>query len=145
MTRANALRRRQAKQSLYRWLIKMACIGYGQSKNDLFNRIQVIIKQLRWEMKFVNGHRGEQWYQLFLQCFLDLKLCQAQLLRCQHAGISRNALNQWYQELFEYLEETGNLSLLDKPLWIFNADEMGFPMAPQPTKVLAKVQCVPAG
>ena len=38
--------------------------------------------------------------------------------------------------MFEYLEETGNLSLLDEPLQIFNADETGFLMAPQPTKVL---------
>ena len=68
----------------------------------------------------------------FLAMFSGLELCQAQLLNHQRAGISR-----WYQELFEYLEETGNLSLLDKPLWIFNADEMGFPMAPRPTKVLA--------
>ena len=91
----------------------MACIGYGQS------------------------NLGEQWYRLFLKRFPDLKLCQAQLLSCQHAGISHNALNVWYHELFEYLEETENLSILNEPLWIFNADETGFPMAPQPTTVLA--------
>ena len=31
------------EQKLYRWLIKMAHISYGQSKNDLFDCIQVII------------------------------------------------------------------------------------------------------
>ena len=72
-----------------------------------------------------------------MQHFRDLKLCQAQLLSHQHASISQNALNIWYRGLFEYLEETGNLSILDEPLHIFNADEMGFPMAPQPMKVLA--------
>ena len=51
-------------------------------------------------------------------------------------GISRHALNIWYRELFKYLEETGNLSVLDELLWIFNANETEFPMAPQPTKVL---------
>ena len=81
----------------------MAHIGYGQSKIDLFDHIQVIVKWLKWETKFVDGHLGEQWYRLFLQHFLDLKLFQAQLLSCQCAGISQNALNQWYQELFEYL------------------------------------------
>ena len=88
-------------------------------------------------MKFVDGHLGEQWYRLFLQHFPDLKLCQAQLLSHQHASISRKTLNIWYWELFEYLEETGNLSILDKPLHIFSADEMGLPMAPWPMKVLA--------
>ena len=114
----------------------MARISYGQSKNDLFNRIRAIVKWLKWEMKFVDGHLEEQWYQLFLQHFLDLKLCQAQLLSLHHASVSQNALNIWYRELFEYLEETGNLSILDEHLHIFNADEMRFPMASQPTKVL---------
>ena len=49
------------EQRLYRWLIKMACIGYGQPKNDLFNRSQAIVKWLKWKMKFVDGHLGEQW------------------------------------------------------------------------------------
>ena len=87
-------------------------------------------------MKFVHGHLGEQWYRLFLKHFPDLKLYQAQLLSHQCAGIYCNALNVWYCELFEYLEETGNLSILAEPLQIFNADETGFPMAPRPMKVL---------
>ena len=121
------------EQRLYRWLIKMAHIGYGQSKNDLFNHIQVIVEWLKWEMKFVDGCLGKLWYRLFLKHFPDLKLCQAWLLSHHHASISCNALSVWYCELFEYLEETGNLSILNKPLWIFT----GFPMAPWPMKVLA--------
>ena len=35
------------------------------------------------------------------------------------------------------MEETGNLSIIYEPLQISNADETGFPMAPQPMKVLA--------
>ena len=126
----------ELEQKLYSWLKKMAHTGYVQSKSDLFDRIQAIVKQLKWETKFPDGCLGEQWYRLFLKCFPDLKLQQAQLLSHQCMGILRHALNMWYCELFKYLEETGNLSLLDKPLHIFNADETGFPMAPQPTKVL---------
>ena len=107
--------------------------GIGKSMiNDHFNKR--VNKVQPGSMPYLSG---EQWYRLFLQHFPDLKFHQTQLLSHQHAGISQNALNQWYWELFEYLEETGNLSLLDKPLQIFNTDEMGFPMAPQPTKVLA--------
>ena len=73
----------------------------------------------------------------FLATFSGLEALSSTAISCQHACISHHALNQWYQELFEYLEETGNLSLLDKPLRIFNADETGFPMAPWPAKVLA--------
>ena len=125
------------EQRLYQWLKKMAHIRYGQLKSDLFDQIQTIVKWFKWEMKFPDGCPGEQWYQLFLKWFPNLKLQQAQLLSRQHAGISRHVLSTWYHELLEYLEETGNLSLLDEPLCIFNADEMGFPMAPWPTIVLA--------
>ena len=43
----------EIEQRLYRWLIKMACIGYGQSKNDLFHHIQAIVKHLKWETTFL--------------------------------------------------------------------------------------------
>ena len=55
----------ELEQRLYRWLIKMAHVSYwaiGQSKNDLFDCIQAIVKWLKWERKFVSGHPGEQWY-----------------------------------------------------------------------------------
>ena len=114
----------ELEQEFYCWLIKMACIGYGQSKNELFDRIQVIVKQLKWETKFPNGHPGKQWYCLFLKQFPDLKLQQAQLLSCQCTGISRNALNIWHPGLFEYLEETDNLSVLDELLHVFNTTKV---------------------
>ena len=41
------------EQRLYRWLIKMTCISYGQSKNDLFDRTQVIVKSV--EIKNIGG------------------------------------------------------------------------------------------
>ena len=114
----------------------MARIIYGQSKLDLFDQIQSIIIRLKWDTKFDNGCPGNMWYCLFLNHFPDLKLWQAEALSHQHAEISRKALDLWFHELFEYLEEVGNLSILQEPLCIFNADETGFPMAPPPTKVL---------
>ena len=126
-----------SNKRLYRWLLKMARIRYGQLKQDLFDQIQSIVIHLKWETKFANGHPDKMWYCLFLNCFPDLKLQQDQALSCQCVGILQNALDLWFHVLFEYFEEMGNLSILQEPLHIFNTDETGFPMAPYPTKVLA--------
>ena len=64
----------ELEQRLYHWLLKMAHIGYGQLKLDLFDRIQYIVICLKWETKFPNRCPGEQWYCHFLKWFPDLKL-----------------------------------------------------------------------
>ena len=80
---------------------------------------------------------GEKWYQLFLVCFPDLALCQVQQLSKLHAGVSCQAINDWFWELCEYLFKMGNIDILNQPNQICNCDESGFPMAPHPTKVIA--------
>ena len=52
MTGANTIPGSELEQRLYQWLIKMAHIRYAQSKSNLFDWIQVIVKWLKWEMKF---------------------------------------------------------------------------------------------
>ena len=52
MTGANTIPGSELEQRPYQWLIKMAHIRYVQSKSNLFDWIQVIVKWLKWEMKF---------------------------------------------------------------------------------------------
>ena len=44
------------EEQIYNWLIKMARIGYGQSKEDLFNWVQKLVMTLNIATPFVNGH-----------------------------------------------------------------------------------------
>ena len=123
----------------------MAGISCGQSKNDLFDCIQAFVKWLTWETKFVDGCPGEQWYRLFLKHFPDLKLHQAQLLSCQRVSISRNALNLWYRELFEYLEETSASST--NLFGYLMQMKQGSPWlhGQQKSSLVRGAQCVPEG
>lgn len=86
---------------------------------------------------FVNGWPLNKWYRLFLKRYPDLKRRQAQLLLKQWASFSQNALDNWFQELYEYLHKIRHADILNQPARIFNANETGFPMAPRPCKVLA--------
>ena len=82
------------EQCIYKWLLKMARIGYGQTKPDLFNHMQIIIHCLKITTPFEDDRPGEKWYRLLLIWFPNLALQQAQLLSKLCAGVSWEALKQ---------------------------------------------------
>ena len=125
------------EEHIYKWFLKMARIRYGQTKLDLFDHMQIIVCHLKIMMPFVDDHLGEKWYGLFLVWFPNLTLQQAQLLSKLHAGVLQQAINDWYQELQEYLFETGNMDILEQPNRIYNYNETRFLIAPCPAKVIA--------
>ena len=127
----------EIEQRTYKWLLKMARIGYWQTKPDLFHRIQMIVHHLKIPTLFVDDWPREKWYRLFLHRFPNLALWQVQLLSKLRARVSCKAINQWFDELQEYLFKTANMDILEQPNRIYNCDEMGFLMVPCPTKVIA--------
>ena len=48
------------------WLTKMARCGYGQGKEQLFNRIQQVLKRLGTPNPFRDDRPTEMWYCLFM-------------------------------------------------------------------------------
>ena len=66
----------------------------------------------------------EKWYRLFLVCFPNLALWQAQLL-------SKGTVATTGSRSYE------NICTLEQPNRIYNCNKTGFPMAPHPTKVIA--------
>ena len=68
-------------------------IGYGQTKPDLFDHVQLIVRHLKILTPFVSDRPGEKWYRLFLLRFPDLALRRVQLLSKLRAGVSHKAIN----------------------------------------------------
>ena len=52
--------------ALFGWLTKMARCGYGQGKEQLFNRIQQVLKRLGTPNPFQDYRPTEMWYRLFM-------------------------------------------------------------------------------
>ena len=77
----------------------MARIGYGQTKLDLFDHVQIIVHCLKIPMPIVDDHLGEKWYRLFLVHFPNLALWKAQLLSKLCTGVLWQAINNWFWEL----------------------------------------------
>ena len=81
---------------IYNWLIKMARIGYVQSKEDFFNQVQKLVMMPNIWTAFVNGCPSNKWYRLFLKWHPDLKRRLAQLLLKQWASITQDTLENWF-------------------------------------------------
>ena len=47
-------------ECIYKWLLKMVRIGYGQTKPNLFDHVQIIVCHLKIPMPFVGDHPGEK-------------------------------------------------------------------------------------
>ena len=129
---------RDVEDRLASWLTKMARIGYGQTRDTLFDKVQDIVARLKIPTPFTNGRPSKQWYYLFMKRHPYLGIRQAQLLSRERAGIRHKGIEDWFQEFKDYLIETGNWDILDQLQHIFNCDETGFPIAPKPVKIIAE-------
>ena len=56
----------------------------------------------------------------------------------ERANVSESNIKNWFDNVEKYLKDDGHLKILKDPTRIFNADENGFQLYPQPKKVLAK-------
>ena len=128
---------KELEDRLAAWLIKMARIGFGQTKEQLFGKAQQLVTQLGIATPFPNGRPMDNWYRCFMNRYPELSKRQPMILSKKRAGISREAVNQWFDELHEYITDIGHGDILTQPTRMFNADETGFPLAPKPLKVIA--------
>ena len=78
---------REVEDCLATWLMKMAHIGYGQTHDTLFDKVQDIVVRLKKPTLFNNGRPSKQWYYLFMKQHPYLGIQQAQLLSHEGAGI----------------------------------------------------------
>ena len=63
---------KQLEDRIASWLIKMARIGYGQTKEQLFIKIQELINYLQIRTPFLNNCPSEMWYRLFMTRYPEL-------------------------------------------------------------------------
>ena len=58
----------------------MARIGYGQTKEQIKDKVQEIINLLKMKTPWEDGRPLEKWYRLFMQWHLELKYRMSQAL-----------------------------------------------------------------
>ena len=120
------------------WVRHMARIGYGQTKNDVINKVQELIKKLQIPTPWDNGRPTEKWYRGFSKRYPTLYYRMALALNKERASVSFENIAEWFDDLQAYVVEIGLLYIFKDPTRIYNCDETGFPLAPKPHKVLVE-------
>ena len=58
----------------------MAWIGYGQTKEQIKDKVQELVNSLKMTTPWEDGHPSEKWYHLFMQRHPELKYRMSQAL-----------------------------------------------------------------
>ena len=62
------------------WIVKMARIGYGQTKEQIKDKVQELVNSLKMKTPWEDGCPSEKWYRLFMQRHPELKYRMSQAL-----------------------------------------------------------------
>ena len=81
------------------WIIKMARIGYGQTKEQIKDKVQELVKSLHIKTPWPDDRPLEKWYKLFMKRHPVFRYKMSQALVRERCGISYTDLAQWFDEL----------------------------------------------
>ena len=115
--------------------IHMAEIGYGRSREQIFEAVKSILDNDGRPNPFKNNMPGRKWWLLFKKRHPQISLCSPEPLQlCRIKCCTAEAICEWFTDFDQFLQVH---DLKDKPSRIWNADEAGFPLCPKTGKVLA--------
>ena len=80
----------------------MARIRYGQTKEQIKDKVQELVKSLHIETPWPDDRPSEKWYKLFMKRHPVLHYKMSQALAREHCCISYTDLAQWFDELRDY-------------------------------------------
>ena len=126
---------REEEEELVEWALKMADIGYGQTRRQICEAVKRILDHTKRSNPFTENRPGKDWWYGFLRRHPKVAMRQPQALQASRASAcTAEVLDKWFHEFEQFLLQH---DLLDKPNCIWNCDESGFPLCPKSGKVLA--------
>ena len=125
----------EEEQKLAEWAIKMAEIGYGQTRRQVCEMVKKIMDNTKRPNPFTENRPGRDWWYGFLRRHPQLSMRQPQGLQEARAACCTPAvLDKWFVDFEQFLLK---YDLHDKPYRIWNCDESGFSLCPKSGKVVA--------
>lgn len=123
------------EEELAKWALKMASIGYGQTRNQLKLKVKAILDADGRPNPFKDNMPGHDWFTRFLSRHPHISERMGEALGKERALVTVEKLKGWFGECKAYVE-TIDADLLKDPKRIFNADESGFPLCARSERVL---------
>ena len=116
---------------LVKFLLKCAAIGYPRSRNEVIALVQRSCDSHEMDVRVTHG-----WWERFCSRHPEVSLrTMSSLSYARAKGQNEEALSSY----FDILEDTYNEhKLYDKPALVFNMDETGLPLNPDPIKGICK-------
>jgi hypothetical protein len=134
----------QAEEEAFaHWLSEMALRGMGLRPCEFLDFIEGLVKKEHRKTPFNDGRPGFGWYTAFMsrnKSIVSLKP-ETQLELCR-SKVTKDITDKWYSSFRDFLICK---NIIDKPSRIWNADETGFNMGSNKSKVIepARVARVP--
>lgn len=129
---------RDEESTLVDWLVHMAKVGFGRTRNELLDTVKVILQTDGRPNPFKENRPGKDWYYAFVKRHPELGERTPQQLAKERAVITPQKVERWFQEFCDFMAEViADPSIWNDPSRWFNADESGFPLCPKSGKVLS--------
>lgn len=119
------------ENDLEQFLFHCSAIGYGKTRKDVVSLVERLLCYRGTQKSVSNG-----WWSSFMKRHPNVVLRTPSTLgRARYLATNRGMIDKY----FDLLEDTiSKFHLNDKPCQIFNIDESGFPLSPQPPKTLCR-------
>ena len=85
------------------WIVKMAQIGYGQTKEQIKDKVQELVNLLKMKTPWEDGRPSEKFYCLFMKRHPELKYRMSQALARERCRVSFTDIATWFKELKEFI------------------------------------------
>ncbi|KAJ8943920.1 hypothetical protein NQ314_009584 [Rhamnusium bicolor] len=123
---------------LENWILAMASKGFPVHKNNLILSVQKILRNSGRELRYIrnDGTPGRAWFDSFLKRHPKIKQKHAESVSKARAAVTRDKIENWFDEVLAYLKENQLDNILKDADRIFNGDEAGFRLCPSSEKVL---------
>ena len=120
------------------WIGHMAKIGYGQTRNDIVEKVQVLINKLNITTPWPEGQPTDKWYRGYMEHHPNLHYRMVSALCKERASVSFDNIYEWFLDLHNFVVGIGLPNLFEDPTRVYNCDETSFPLALKPKKVIVK-------
>ena len=118
------------------WIGHIAKIGYGQMRNDIIEKVQVLVNKLNITTPWPEGRPTEKGYRGYMERHPNIHYHMVSALCKEQASISFDNIYKWFLDLHNFVVGIGLPNLFEDPTRIYNCDETGFPLAPKPKKII---------
>ncbi|KAL5015099.1 hypothetical protein ScPMuIL_009369 [Solemya velum] len=126
----------EEENQLAQWVIDMAKIGYGRTRQEVLTTVKKILDGDKRNNPFKDNRPGKDWYYAFMKRHPEISERSPIQLGKERAVLSKETVGRWFDDFKEYMNVTANQELLKDPTRLYNADESGFPLCPKTGRVL---------